>query len=112
MSEKHVKVDLAVSEVRDLLRLVDMGPATRKLVDGLLKATEPVIVSSTEELDALPVETAIRMGTLGRYRTRVKSVNGEWVGAGSEGPSSLKSDKVIYWYSRAEVLHLGTGWNP
>lgn len=112
MSEKHVKVDLAVSEVRDLLRLVDMGPATRKLVDGLLSATEPVLVSSAEELDELPVETAIRMGSPGRVRTRVKSVNGEWVGAGSEGPSSVRSQQIIYWYTHAEVLHLGTGWNP
>jgi hypothetical protein len=112
MAEKSVNVDLAVSEVRDLLRLVDMGPATRKLVDGLLGATEPVLVTSVEELDALPVETAIRMGSPGRVRTRVKSVNGEWVGAGVDGPSSVRSQQVIYWYSSAEVLHMGTGWNP
>lgn len=112
MSEPTVDITLGLSEVRDLLRLVDMGPATRTLVDGLLKASEPVFVNTTEALDALPVETAIRMGSGRKQRTRVKSVNGEWVGAGGDGPSSIKSDKVIYWYTRAEVLHTGTGWNP
>lgn len=109
------QVDLTSEEIQELLRYANLGETAQKLVDaliGLATPPEPHIVSSVVELEALPVETAIRMGTGNRQRCRVKSVNGEWVGAGGDGPSSITSDKVLYWYSRVEVLHVGTGWNP
>lgn len=110
--DKWKDVSFTEAELIEMLEKTGLTPLQRKLVGGLKGLLEPMYVTTVEELDALPVETAIRVGSEGRTRMRVKSVNGAWVGAGKEGPSSVESQNVMYWYSRAEVLHIGTGWNP
>lgn len=109
--ESKAEVSLTPEEVGELLKGVTLSDLARKLVDGLVEQARPVWVCSREELDALPVETAIRVGSSGKQRVRVKSVNGLWVGAGGDGPSQIDSSQVLYWYSKAEIINYGDGWN-